>query len=75
MEQPKKKHKPIHSVKKDASSKDPIYNALLHDAASKDAQAKLDDLSLHLPGHVDTFLTSEQDDDEIRFYVGISIPF
>ena len=75
MSEPKKVRKPIHVVKKDGGEASAIYNALLHKEGLQVAEQKALDLSLHLPHDVDTFVTAEQDDDEIRFYVGVTIPF
>ena len=69
-----KVRKPIHVVKKDVSLLAPSIQDQ-HIQGVQVAEQKVADLSLHLPEGIETFVTAEQDDDEIRFYVGVTIPF
>jgi hypothetical protein len=74
MTEEKKPRKPIHVVKKDKSPDAPLLQDQ-HLRGLEVAQQKVDDLSVHLPHDIDSFVIAEQDDDEIRFYLGVSVSF
>jgi hypothetical protein len=66
--------KHLHTVKKNKAPDAPSIEDQ-HDMALVDAEQKLQDLSVHFPEGTDLSITAESDDDEIRFYVSVSISF
>lgn len=61
--------KPLHVVKKDKSV------PVVMDVEQKVAEDKADELAVHFPNGMQYYVTSEQDDDNISFYLNFKLEF
>ena len=67
--------KPLHVVKvKKAEITDAEFTRLI-DEGNEAAQKKADELAVHFPPGMNIFVSSESDDDELRFYLNFKLEF
>jgi hypothetical protein len=67
--------KPLHVIKvKKADITDEEFIKRLRDG-EKAAQEKADELAVHFPPGMQMFVSSESDDDELRFYLNFKLEF
>lgn len=67
--------KPLHVIRiKKSEITDEMFTKHLDDGYAV-AQNKLDDFSVHMPYGAECSISSESDDNEIRFYLNIKVSF
>ena len=67
--------KPLHVVKVQKAKITDNEFTRVTDEGNKIAQDKADELAIHFPNGIDYFVSSESDDEELKFYLNFKLDF
>ena len=67
--------KPLHVVSKKSVVPNSPLEAHILEQGQKDAEAKADELALHFPQGMQFYVTAEQDDESISYYLNFKLEF